>query len=544
MKTSGSAPFHLTVRIIIAALLLLQISCGHERSAIPPVQPSQSAAQPATQPYQPITPPAEILTPLAPPTPRINGARVVGVRPGRPFLFTIPVTGAEPITYSARGLPPGLHLDSNLGRIFGSAPLQPGDYKVTLAATNCLGEDSAQLLIKIGDEICLTPPMGWNSWNCFASAVDEDKVRAAAHAMVQSGLIKHGWTYINIDDSWQGVRGGPFNAIQPNETFPDMKALCDEIHSLGLKAGIYSTPWVTSYAQYCGGSAENPEGTWSKPTIPKKGHVNRKILPWAVGRYSFATNDARQWAAWGFDYLKYDWNPIEVPQVDEMRNALQDTGRDFVLSLSNAAPFAGAADWARLANSWRTTGDIRDQWTRVVQLGFSQDRWADFEGPGHWNDPDMLVVGMVGWGPKLHRTHLTPDEQYTHITLWCLLSAPLLTGCDMTKMDDFTIGLLTNDEVLAVDQDLLGKQARQISNEHGAQVWAKPLSDGSWAAGLFNLNESPTDVTVDFGALKLAGRQDVRDLWRQKDIGTATGQFTATVAPHGTVMLKISGAPR
>src|SRR5581483_5266440 len=205
---------------------------------------------------------------------------------------------------------------------------------------------------------------------------------------------------------------------------------------------------------------------------------NKKIPPWAVGQYHFATNDAKQWADWGFDYLKYDWNPIEVPQVEEMDNALKDSGRDFVLSLSNSAPFAGAADWARLANAWRTTGDIRDNWRSMTNNGFSQDKWAPFAGPGHWNDPDMLVVGDVGWGPKLHPTQLTPDEQYTHITLWCMLASPLLIGCDMTHLDDFTLSLLSNDEVLAVDQDPLGKQAAQTVVDGRRQIWVKELADG------------------------------------------------------------------
>jgi alpha-galactosidase len=513
---------HLCVIALIAALVV----CSHWADAQ----------------TEPTTRPAVILTPPPPPTPRINGARVFGIRPGRPFLFTIPATGSEPITYSADDLPAGLTLDPKLGVITGTAPAKEGDYKVTLTATNDLGKDTKPLLIKVGDQTCLTPPMGWNSWNCFGGSVDQKKVLAAAHAMATSGLIKHGWTYINIDDTWQGERGGDFKAIQGNEKFPDMKSLCDEIHSLGLKAGIYSTPWITSYANHTGGSADNAEGTWSKPTIPKKGNVNKKIKPWAVGQYSFATNDAKQWAAWGFDYLKYDWNPIEVPQVQEMRDALNSSGRDIVLSLSNSTPFAGASDWARLANCWRTTGDIRDRWDNMSRIGFSQNKWASYAGPGHWNDPDMLVVGMVGWGPKLHRTGLTPDEQYTHITLWCLLSAPLLIGCDMTQLDDFTASLLTNDEVLAVDQDVLGKEATQIVHEGDAQVWAKSLSDGTWAVGLFNLGEKETEVTVNFDAMKLSGSQPVRDLWRQRDLGESDGHFSANVASHGAVMVKI-GTP-
>jgi alpha-galactosidase len=532
---------------------------------------------------------AEVLTPKPPPTPRINGARVVGARPGRPFLFTVPVTGDEPIAYSAEGLPDGLSLDAGTGRITGAAAKE-GEYKVTLTARNALGKDTKTLLIKVGDRLCLTPPMGWNSWNCYAGAVDQEKVRAAAEAMVKTGLIKHGWSYVNIDDTWQGPRGGKDHALQGNDKFPDLKKLCDEIHARGLKAGIYSTPWVTSYANYPGGSSEDPEGKWEKFQGVKQ--VNQKVLPFAVGKYSFARQDAKQFAEWGFDYLKYDWNPIEVPQVQEMADALKDSGRDVVLSLSNHAPYEGAADWARLANGWRTTGDIRDTWKSVSSIGFSQDKWARFAGPGHWNDPDMLVVGKVGWGPKLRPTQLTPDEEYTHISQWCLLAAPLLLGCDLNDLDDFTLGLLTNDEVLAVDQDPLGKQATRVKEDvqAGVEVWARPLADGTVAVGLFNRGryevEPPprpkkgepepkpvwklvdrvtgkadefaseadaaaalqktadsVEVAADWSELHLSGAQPVRDLWRQKDLGSADGKVSAKVAFHGVVLLKV-GAPR
>ncbi len=375
-----------------------------------------------------------------------------------------------------------MELDAKTGRITG-AVTREGEYKVTLTASNARGKDVKTLRIRIGDQICLTPPMGWNSWNCFAGAVDQDKVRAAAEAMVKTGLIRHGWTYINIDDTWQGQRDGEEHALQGNEKFPDLKKLCDEVHGMGLKSGIYSTPWVTSYANHPGGSAENPEGKWEKFEGAKQ--VNKKVLPFAVGKYSFAKQDAKQFAEWGFDYLKYDWNPIEAPQVEEMADALKESGRDFVFSLSNHAPYDGAADWARLSNCWRTTGDIRDNWKSVAAIGFSQAPWARFAGPGHWNDPDMLVVGKVGWGPKLHPTGLTADEQYTHISLWCLLAAPLLIGCDLTQMDDFTLGLLTNDEVLAVDQDPLGKQATRVKEDPaaGVEVWRVrwPTGRSPWA---------------------------------------------------------------
>ncbi|MFH1999482.1 MAG: NPCBM/NEW2 domain-containing protein [Planctomycetota bacterium] len=479
-----------------------------------------------------IAPAPYILTPKPARTPRINGARVFGIRPGSPFLFTIPATGDRPIQFSEQGLPEGLSLNAETGRITGRLD-KAGEYTAILTAVNALGKDSIPFKIVVGETIALTPPLGWNSWNCWGGAVDAEKIKSSAHAMVEKGLINHGWTYINIDDTWQGKRGGAFKAIEGNEKFTDMKGLCDYVHNLGLKIGIYSTPWITSYAGYIGGSSDSEDGSWSKEV--KEG--------WKHGKYPFATHDARQWAAWGMDYLKYDWNPNDVPHVEEMAKALRASGRDIVYSLSNSAPFSLASEWVKLANCWRTTGDIVDTWASVSSIGFSQDRWTPYAGPGHWNDADMLVVGHVGWGPVLHPTRLTPDEQYSHISLWCLLTGPLLLGCDLAQLDAFTLSLLTNDEVLEVNQDPLGRQAGRIRQNEQMEIWSKPMSDGSKAVGLFNksfLDDSEEEVAVLWTELGISGKQKIRDLWRQKDLGIYETRFSAKVPAHGVVLVKIT----
>jgi alpha-galactosidase len=483
---------------------------------------------------------AEIRTPKPAAAPHVNGPGIFGVRPGAPFLYHIPATGERPMKFAVQGLPPGLRLDVKTGELTGSLE-KPGEYEVILCAENAQGTSQKKFRIVVGETIALTPPMGWNSWNCWGSRVDAEKVLKSARGMVASGLVEHGWTYINIDDAWQGKRGGKFNGIQGNDKFPDMAGLCDTIHGLGLKVGIYSTPWTTSYAEHIGGSAENPEGTWSKPTLPKRGNVNKDILPWALGKYSFATNDAKQWAAWGIDYLKYDWNPNRVPETLEMYNALRGSGRDIILSLSNNSPFTNAPALSKIANCWRTTGDIRDTWDSMSKKGFGQDKWAPCAARGHWNDPDMLVVGQVGWGTP-HPTHLTPDEQYTHITMWCLLSSPLLLGCDLEKLDDFTLNLLCNDEVLAVNQDTLGKQALCVAKDGDLRVYAKDLEDGSKAVGLCNLGTNAAPVTVKWADLGLSGKLAVRDLWRQKDLAACEGEFQLPVAAHGAELVKVHKA--
>jgi alpha-galactosidase len=462
---------------------------------------------------------AVVLTPAAASAPRINGAPVVGVGPGHPFFYHIPVTGNRPMTFGAAPLPDGLTFDSERGEIRGVVAAA-GKYPVTLSAKNSEGEASRQLNIVAGDAIVLTPPLGWNSWNCFAGAVDDGKIRAAADAMVSSGLIDHGWTYINIDDTWEGKRDAN-GMIQSNEKFPDMKALADYVHSKGLKIGLYSSPGPKTCAGF--------EASWKHEL-----------------------QDAQQYAAWGFDYLKYDW--CSYSEVDDksladrerlmkpyqmMDAALRAQDRDIVFSLCQYG-MGDVWKWGADVggNCWRTTGDISDSWSSMSRIGFSQNGHEKYAGPGHWNDPDMLVLGKVGWG-NLHPTHLTRNEQYTHISLWCLLTAPLLIGADMSQLDPFTFNLLANDEVLEVNQDALGKQAARIAKNGETEVWAKKMADGSMAVGLFNRGELPTEVKANWEDLGLTGKHRVRDLWRQGDAGEFESSFAVTVPRHGVCLVRV-----
>lgn len=495
---------------------------------------------------------AVILTPTPAATPRINGARVFGVRPGSPFLFTIAATGERPMTFSADGLPAGLRLDAQTGQITGKLD-QAGEHTVTLRARNSLGQNVRKLKITVGPLIGLTPAMGWNSWNCFAGEVTAERIKSAADAMVNSGLVNHGWTYINIDDFWevhrnsrdatlQGPQRDAQGRILPNPRFPDMKGLVDYVHGKGLKIGLYSSPgpWT------CGG---------------------------CVGSFDHELQDAQQYAEWGFDYLKYDWCSYS-PELESrrgdtnwspatarnlsgsrsneraklmqpyklMQEALRKQPRDIIYSLCQYG-MGNVWEWGAEVdgNSWRTTGDITDTWSSMANIGFNQNGHEKFAAPGRFNDPDMLVVGRVGWG-RPHPTRLTPYEQYTHISLWSLLSSPLLIGCDMTQMDDFTLSLLTNDEVIDVNQDPLGRQAARISQNGMLEVWAKDIEDGSKAVGLFNRGSKEQPVSVNWSELGLNGEQTVRDLWRQSDLGKFTGKFESKVGRHGVTLVKIAPA--
>jgi len=475
-----------------------------------------------------------ILTPKSSDNPKINSAKVFGVRPGSSFLFTIAATGKRPMAFYAENLPEGLVLNKDNGVISGTVS-KKGTYNVILRAENEIGGDTRMFRIEAGDKICLTPAMGWNSWNCWGLQVNDQKVRDAADFMSRN-LINHGWTYINIDDGWEAEEKASDSQLFGNTKFPDFKGLCNYVHSQGLKFGIYSSPGPKT----CGGH---------------------------VGSYQFEERDARTWADWGVDYLKYDYcyycdvapNPTEAsikkPYV-VMRNELDKVNRDIVYCVGYGAPRVWYWGAEAGGNQWRTTRDITDEWNIVSSIGFFQDVCAQVTKPGNYNDPDMLVVGKLGmgWGSKVHNSYLTADEQYSHISLWSILSAPLLIGCDMNDMDPFTLNLLTNDEVITVDQDPLVMPAKKIITDNG-QIWYKYLEDGSIAVGFFNVNpyfilwnkeegekiqKDKYKMTLNLADLHLNGKVRIRDLWRQKDIGTFNDTFTTEVAYHGVTFVKLT----
>ncbi len=470
--------------------------------------------------------PAEPMPAIAvgrPAQPRINGPRITGATPGRPFLFLIPATGEGPLTYSARNLPDGLTLESKTGIISGSLSGE-ATWAVDLTVRGAKGTATRRLTIVGGaDKLALTPPLGWNSWNAWGTSVDAEKVKAAADWMVKSGLAAHGYQYINIDDGWEGQRDEASRELMPNEKFPDMKALADYVHARGLKIGIYSSPGPRT----CGGR---------------------------VGSYQHELVDAKTWARWGIDYLKHDYCSYDqlapnrtLPELQKpyivMRQALDQVDRDIVYSVGNYG-YGDAWTWAGEigGNLWRTTGDLMDSWSNLESVGFRQAGREQFAGAGRWNDTDMLVVGSVGWGPSLHPTRLTPNEQILHITLWAMQAAPLLIGADLAQLDSFTVALLTNDEVLEVDQDPLGQAGGRVWQQDKLEVWVRPLHDGTLAVALFNRGLQPYDVTARWSDLGLKGRQPVRDLWQKKDLGQFSETFTATVPRHGAVMVRIGRA--
>ncbi len=485
-----------------------------------------------------------ILTPPEKEIPQINGADVFGVRPSHPFLYTIAATGVRPMNFSAEGMPEGLSVDPNTGVISGVITSKESrTYPIVLKARNDKGEATQQLDIIVGEEICLTPPLGWNSWNCWEARVTQENVENSAKAMYDKGLVNYGWSYVNIDDGWQGdARGGKHNAILPDTAkFPDMQAMCDRIHAMGLKVGIYSTPWMTSYAKYIGTSSNREDGSWDRQEMANKDFQIH-------GKYKFDQNDANQWADWGIDYLKYDWYLNEAESTIRMAKALRNSGRDIVFSLSNSCPIELEPVCREYAQVWRTTGDLKDRWDgegwhkSITDVWPIHREWANdvYEAKaGHFPDPDMLVVGMQyrGKDNPMQPSALSADEQYSHIALWSLWSAPLLIGCPVEQFDDFTLALLTNAEVLDIQQDRLATPGKSVRYNEKEEIIVKPLHNGNVAVGLFNLGKESAPITVDWATLGVEGKQSLRDAWRQKEIGDYRDSFTAVVPAHGNVLI-------
>ena len=361
-----------------------------------------------------------------------------------------------------------------------------------------------------------TPAMGWNSWNKFAGRVDDASVRAMADAMASNGMKEAGYQYINIDDTWEGDARDAQGNITTNKKFPDMKALADYVHSKGLKIGIYSSPGPVTCAGY-------------------------------LGSYGHEAQDARTYAAWGIDYLKYDWcgasmlHPVEdEPALYQlMGDALLATGRQIVYSLCQYGQldvWKWGADVG--GNSWRTTGDIRDAWQSMANIGFRQDVIAQYAKPGHFNDPDMLEIGNGG---------MTDTEYRTHMSLWSMLASPLLAGNDLRTMTPAIHDILTNREVIAIDQDPLGTQATRVwASEDSAsvrkEIWTRPLAKGAHAVAVFNRGADSADVVVDFAKLGIdVRRKTVRDVWAHRNVRVRGTAYTVGVPGHGAVVVRVGG---
>ena len=497
------------------------------------------------------SPPEEavILTPKPPREPRINGPKVYGCRPGNPFIYRIPTTGERPMEFTAEALPAGLKLDAEQGIITGAAPAR-GTFAVTLHAKNRHGAAARTFKIVSGDTLALTPPMGWNHWYAHYSRIDDAKIRQAADVMVASSMADVGYAYVNIDGCWtnttEGAKRkpdplqlGPFRDAQgnllPNRHFPDMRALTDYIHAKGLKAGIYTSPGPLD----CAGFA---------------------------AAYGHEEQDARRFAEWGFDFLKYDWcsytrialadanlsvtaKPASLSREAHqkpyrlMGDILKRQQRDIVFNLCQYG-MSDVWEWGAEVGGhcWRTGDDLGAFLNRIFEVALKNASHREWSRPGAWNDPDYLQLGRIGdarTGGEPRPCPLTPTEQYAFMSLWCLMAAPLIYSGDMSQLDEFTLNVLCNPEVIEIDQDPLGECARVVTLTPETFLMVKNLEGGDKAVGLCNRGEVAAEVSAKWSDLDVGGRQAMRDLWRQKDLGAFEGQFEASVPRHGVVLVRL-----
>jgi alpha-galactosidase len=478
---------------------------------------------------------AVILTPKPGAMPRINGARVFGVRPGNPFLFTIPVTGERPMEYAVENLPAGLTVDAKTGQITGVIK-ERGTYVVTFHAKNAKGEAKRPFKIVCGDTLSLTPSMGWNDWYAYYDRVTDKLLREAADVMVAKGMADVGYQYIDIDDCWSNTqnnpdpkRVGPFRDangnIIPNKYFPDMKGLTDYIHSRGLKAGIYTSPGPLTCAGY-------------------------------AASWQHEAKDAKQYADWGFDLLKYDW--CTYPQVSENKTDLDTLKRPYILMgkivkeqkrdiLFNICQYGEGKVWEWGAEvggqSWRTAGDLGHTKDKIYEVALQNAEYRAFSKPGAWNDPDYLIIGNIGIGDgKVAPCALSPNEQYAYMSMWCMMASPLFFSGDMNSLDDFTLNVLCNAEVIEIDQDALGECARVIKVSDKAFIMVKDLDGGDKAVALFNRDVDDVKLTAKWVDIGVTGKQNVRDLWRQKDLGEFDNEFNTVVGRRGVTMIRVSAS--
>ena len=524
---------------------------------------------PRTVAWKPTVTEPVIAMPALVPAPHIHPPSIVGIRAGTPLLWTLPVTGEPPLKFSARGLPNGLALNT-AGTISGTLN-RDGDYPVHISVQNRAGRDTRRIHFVVGPVLAATPPMGWNSYDCFGDSVTEDETLANAR-YVAAHLLPFGWDTVVVDYRWYDAFAHSNNSqtkafapltmdangrlLPAPNRFPSavesghgFKALADKVHALGLKFGIHIMRGVPRNAvvanlpiegvTYTAADAANTQDTC--PWCPDMYGV-RGSTP--AGR-AYYDSLFRLYASWGVDIVKMDdtSSPYHTDEIEAVHSAIGKCGRSILYSLSpGETPIERGKHVAGHANMWRGLGDLWDNWNELNHAFEVGARWPAFVGPGHWPDPDMLPLGRLSVGGRSvgadRRSKLSKPEQMTLISLWSLLPAPLMVGADLPANDPWTLALLTNTDVLAVDQDALGAAGRPIFSRDEWQVWAKEMADGSRAVGLFNRSDFDETLTVTAADLQLAGRCTFRDLWQRKDLGDFPGQLTMTVPAHGAALFQ------
>jgi hypothetical protein len=511
------------------------------------------------------------------PAPQFHGAMVVGIHPGTPFIYSLAVSGERPLSFGAKNLPAGLALDPKTG-IFTGSLAAAGEYVINVAAKNSAGTAKTEIKIVCGDTLALTPPMGWNSYDAFGDSVVESEVLANA-AWLKEHLQPFGWDTVVVDFRWydrladgirnqnpEGVTIDEFGrCVPPTNRFPSavngagFKPLADKIHSLGLKFGIHIMRGIPRRAVEQNLPIAGSKFTAAQAVLPE-GDTNRTCV-WNRDMFGVdATTEAsrawyasiaRQYADWGVDYIKCDdianlqrGKFYDAAEIEALSTSLKHSGRSMILSLSpGATPVNAGPHVKQFANLWRISGDFWDNWPSLDHNFGLFAAWYGDGGPGHWPDGDMIPFGHICQrNCDVHPdrwTRFTRDEQLTLMSLWALAPSPLMLGMNLPDNDDWTAAILTNPEVLAVNQDSLGRAARRMTGPpQVVETWMKELADGSFAVGFFNRSAQPVKVNFPWRNLGFLSAPEGRDLWLRQDLGRQEN-FIAELPPHGCALLRL-----
>lgn len=503
--------------------------------------------------------------------PQIHPPDVIGVYTGTPLLWSIPVSGLLPLHFSADKLPHGIGFNRRTG-VFTGTLKHPGNYLVTVKVSNKLGSTKESIHIVTGTKIALTPPMGWNSYDYYGDRVDEAEVLANAKYM-KKYLLPYGWNTVVVDYRWYD----PNAAAEPDSGAPGEKLcmdrygrllpapnrfpsaangkgfqrLANKLHKMGLRFGIHIMRGIPReavaenlpiqgsnfHARDAANTADNC--SWCPDMYGVKGNT--------PAGHAYYNSLFRLYASWGVDYVKMDdtSQPYHRDEIDAAHSAILACGRSIVYSLSpGETPIQDAAHVEKHANLWRVSGDFWDNWGSLNHEFDLAAMWQPYVAPGHWPDADMLPLGHLSMGGRPvgpdRTTRFTHNEQYTLLSLWCMLPSPLMVGANLPDNDPWTIKLLTNPEVLAVDQDGGGTAAEVVSTDANSAIWKRTLEDGSLVVGMFNRQDTPQTVSCSKSALGLHGNWEVRNLWKRKNLGSMPQTISYEIPAHGCVLLKMS----
>lgn len=455
--------------------------------------------------------------------PKILTPKIFGASTGKEFIYRIPVIGKRPILITVDSQTHGLKF--NNGVIYGKID-SDCEFTIKITAENQDGKDVSEMKVSIAqDNMLKTPLLGFTTWNAFGSGVSQRDVEETAELMISSGIADYGYCYVNVDSGWQKEYGGKYDAIMPNDKFPNMKKMCDKIHNLGMRAGIYSTPMLTAWG--CPKEFNSIPGcTRGEPNILLT-NVNG-----GIGTQHCEENNVKQWEEWGFDYLKYDWYPSDPYTADFMKQALLRSKREIAFCVTVNAVVEYGNYWSKNCAMWRASVDSMDNWDQVIEIFNVADTWKPYVHSGHFYDLDMLEIGHNAW--NLGNRGLTDNEELFCYTMRAFFCSPIQLSCHLDKLTEFEFNMICNEEIIAINQDSLADYPVPVKKDENVRIYKRDLDNGDIAYAIFNMTDkNHTEV------LEIPENSSVRDVWLKENI-TSGKNITCKLESHGVIVLRVS----